>query len=158
MKIPCVTVYQTPEGKPYTVEESSVSFDGRRRLNCPQSVYDFAIDMKLPFRAAEAMIAIFCDVKMQPLSYTEISRGTVKASIVPIREIVQCALLSKAVVNNIILVHNHPSDDPTPSGEDVMVTTKLQNALSLVEMYLQDHVIVSPSGYISLKEISATPT
>ena len=157
MKLPCVTVYQTPEGKPYTVEESCVAFDGRRKLNCPQSVYDLITTTRLAFRASEAVFAIFCDCTMRPLSYSEISRGNVSTSIVPIREIIQCALLSKAAVKNIILVHNHPSGDNTPSGDDVNITCKLQNALSLVEMYLQDHIIVSPTGYTSLKEMSEMP-
>lgn len=154
MKLPCVTVYQTPEGKPYTVEEGGITYDGRRRLNCPQSVFDFVSDTHLPFRAGEAVIAIFCDSRLRPVSYTEISRGTVKASLVPIREIVQCALLSHAAVNNVILVHNHPSGDTNPSQDDVDVTTKLKDALNLVEIYLQDHMIVAPSGFTSLRELS----
>lgn len=154
MKLPCVTVYQTPEGKPYTVEEGGITFDGRRRLDCPQSVFDFVSDTRLPFRAGEAIIAIFCDNRLRPVAYTEISRGTVKTSIVPIREIIQCALLSHATVNNVILVHNHPSGDTNPSQDDIDVTTKLKNALNLVEMYLQDHMVVSPTGYTSIRELS----
>lgn len=154
MKLPCVTVYQTPEGKPYTVEEGGITFDGRRRLNCPQSVFDFISDTHLPFRAGEAVIAIFCDSRLRPVSFTEISRGTVKTSLIPIREIIQCALLSHAAVNNVILVHNHPSGDTNPSQDDLNVTLKLKNALNLVEMYLQDHMVVSPSGYTSIREFS----
>ena len=153
MKLPCITVYQTPEGKPYTVEESIAFFNGESLLN-PQSIYDLTIDTRLACRAQEAVLAIFCDTRMRPLSYTEISRGCINSSIVPIREIIKCALLSHAAINNIILVHNHPTGDTSPSHEDIAVTKQLQDALTLVNMHLQDHIIVSPSGYTSLKNMN----
>ena len=152
MQLPCITVYQTSEGKPYTVEESSVSFDGNTLAN-PQSVYELAVNLRLTCRAQEAVLAIFCDTHLKPHSYTEIARGSVNSSIVPIREIIQCALLSQAAANNVILVHNHPSGDTSPSQEDITVTKQMQNALSLMNMHLQDHIIVSPSSYMSIKEI-----
>jgi DNA repair protein RadC len=65
------------------------------------------------------------------------------------REVFQKALLANAV--SIILMHNHPSGDPTPSRQDIEVTKKIADAGNLIGIELLDHIIVGDS-YTSLKE------
>lgn len=79
-----------------------------------------------------------------------ISKGTVNASLAEPREIFIEALRYQAV--SLILVHNHPSGDPSPSEEDICLTRRVRDAGQLIGIGLQDHVIIGDGTYISLKE------
>lgn len=78
-----------------------------------------------------------------------LARGTVNATITSPREIFIEALRYHAV--NIILVHNHPSGDPTPSEHDCRLTKRVQEAGSLIGIQLMDHVIIGDSSYSSFR-------
>ena len=90
------------------------------------------------------------DSKSKLIKDTVMSTGTVNISIVPVREILIQALKEEAV--NIILVHNHPSGDPSPSTEDIRVTKRVKEAGDLIGITLMDHIIIGDNKYISLKE------
>lgn len=66
------------------------------------------------------------------------------------REVFLLAVKYEAVY--IILLHNHPSGDPTPSKEDIMVTKRMKEAGELLGVTLMDHIIIGDNRYISLKE------
>ena len=72
------------------------------------------------------------------------------ASIIHPRDIFQRAILVNAAA--VILVHNHPSGDPTPSPEDIALTKKLVEAGRVMDITVLDHVIVREESYVSLKE------
>lgn len=76
--------------------------------------------------------------------------GTVNCSLVSTREIFKEALKFNAV--SVILLHNHPSGDPTPSKEDIFITQKVKEAGMLMDIALLDHIIIGEEGFISLKE------
>ena len=114
-------------------------------------------------RDAEKRIGKFSDpgecarYYMQDLRHLEqedrdrvITRGTVNASLVSVREIMIEALRHRAV--NLILIHNHPSGDPSPSEEDTVVTEKVAEAGELVGITLSDHIIIGDNTYYSFKE------
>ena len=77
-------------------------------------------------------------------------RGTVNASIISPREIYLEALRYHAV--GIILLHNHPSGDPTPSDADRRVTRKVRDAGSLIDIPLLDHIVIGDKKYVSFRE------
>ena len=79
-----------------------------------------------------------------------ISEGTLSASLVHPREVFKPALLEPAV--SIILLHNHPSGDPTPSKEDVKLTRQLAECARLLELRIHDHVVIGQGRYVSLAE------
>lgn len=79
-----------------------------------------------------------------------VSEGTVNATLLSPRDIFIKALHEGAV--NIMLLHNHPSGDPTPSKQDILLTQKLKNVSDLLEIPLLDHIIIGDNQYISLKE------
>lgn len=83
-------------------------------------------------------------------SVFEISHGTVKMSVVSPREVFQKALLANAV--GIILLHNHPSGDCTPSKQDINVTKRLMEAGDIIGVNVLDHLVIGRPGYFSLKE------
>lgn len=79
-----------------------------------------------------------------------ITRGLLNSSLVHPREVFREAIAENAAA--IILVHNHPSGDPTPSGDDRAVTEQLVQAGKLLDIPVQDHVIVGRGRYISFAE------
>ena len=90
------------------------------------------------------------DTKNKVIGIFEISRGSLNASIIHPRDIFQRAILVNAA--SVILVHNHPSGDPTPSPEDIALTKKLVEAGRVMDITVLDHVIVGEERFVSLKE------
>lgn len=86
--------------------------------------------------------------KLKITSVFEVSHGFSDWAIIQPREVFQKALLANA--HNIVLLHNHPSGDTTPSDSDINVTKKLREAGNLIGVKLVDHVIISPIGYHSV--------
>src|SRR4030095_9513900 len=79
--------------------------------------------------------------------------GTLTASLVHPREVFAPALREPAAA--VILVHNHPSGDPTPSREDREITARLSAAGDLLGIPVVDHVVIAEQGYVSLREEGA---
>jgi DNA repair protein RadC len=79
-----------------------------------------------------------------------ISEGTLSASLVHPREVFKPAILESAA--SVILLHNHPSGDPTPSREDIRLTRQLVECARLLDLRIHDHVIVGHGTYVSLAE------
>ncbi len=98
----------------------------------------------------EEIRALFFDTKQRLLQDVVLSKGTVDSSVISPREIFIQALRCGAVT--LILVHNHPSGDPTPSREDELMTMRVREAGQLLGIFLLDHVIIGDTTYISLRE------
>lgn len=98
----------------------------------------------------ETLIAIMLNTKNMYLGESIVSVGTVNASFISPREVFIDALEKKAV--RIILIHNHPSGNPTPSKEDLTATSRIREAGRLLDIELLDHIIIGDNRYISLKE------
>ena len=96
--------------------------------------------------------AIFLDAKNHYLMHTLVSIGTQSASLVHPREVLGPALREGAA--SVILVHNHPSGDPTPSREDLRLTQQLGDAARLLDVNLHDHIIIGngTEAWVSLAE------
>lgn len=119
------------------------------KLVTPRNVADYYMqDMRHQTR--EQVLLVMMDSKNKIIKDMIISEGTVNTSIMPTREVYVQAVKYEAV--NIILLHNHPSGDPTPSAEDIRVTKRLAEAGSLIGITLMDHIIIGDNRYISLKE------
>lgn len=122
--------------------------DGLKFIS-PQTVANYYMqDMRHLTR--EQVLLIMMDSKNRFIKDMIISSGTVNASIMPIRELFISTLKHDCV--NMILVHNHPSGDPTPSPEDIKVTKRIKEAGLLIGITLMDHIIIGDNRYISLKE------
>lgn len=90
------------------------------------------------------------DTKNQILSIEDISIGTLNASIVHPRDVFKVAIKKNA--NSIILIHNHPSGDTTPSNEDINITNRLIDGGNLMGIKVLDHIIIGDNKYLSFKE------
>ncbi|MBQ5659919.1 MAG: DNA repair protein RadC, partial [Lachnospiraceae bacterium] len=80
----------------------------------------------------------------------DISKGTVNASLATPREIFIEALKYRGT--SVILLHNHPSGDPTPSNDDCLFTKRVAEAGRMIGISLLDHIIIGDNSYVSLKE------
>ena len=98
----------------------------------------------------EQMLLLMLDTKGNFLGEVLVSMGTVNASLVSPREIFLKALSFHAV--SIIMLHNHPSGDPTPSEEDMLLTARIRYAGELIGIELLDHLVLGDRKYISFRE------
>ena len=96
------------------------------------------------------MKLLLLDTKSHLIGETDISKGTVNSAVISPRELFVEALQKDAV--SIILLHNHPSGDPTPSREDVFVTKKVYEAGQMIGVELLDHIIIGNNCYCSMRE------
>lgn len=115
----------------------------------PDSIASYYME-KLRHQEQEHMICMMLDNQNHLLTERLISKGTVNATLVTPREIFVEALRCHAV--NLILVHNHPGGDPTPSTADIQITEQIRQAGDLLGIYLLDHIIIGDHRYISFKE------
>lgn len=98
----------------------------------------------------EMMYALHLDAKLRIIAMELISVGSLNNSIFHPREVFKGAILNNSA--SIILVHNHPSGDATPSKEDLDITARSMDAGNLLGIEVLDHVIVSTNGHVSIKK------
>ena len=98
----------------------------------------------------EQMKLLLLNTKSRLIGETDISKGTVNSAVISPRELFVEALQKNAV--SIVLLHNHPSGDPTPSKEDVLITRRIQEAGRLIGVELLDHIVIGDNCYVSLRE------
>ena len=98
----------------------------------------------------EAFIALLLDSKNRLIREVTISEGSLTASIVHPREVFVPVVRESAAA--VLFVHNHPSGDPTPSREDLEITSRLRDAGSLMGVRVLDHIIIGRGAFVSLAE------
>ncbi len=98
----------------------------------------------------EQMRAVLLDTKNNVLRVATVYTGSLNTAVVRIGEVFREAI--RANCASIIVVHNHPSGDPTPSPEDVRVTEMLVEAGKLLDIAVLDHIVIGRNRYVSLKE------
>ena len=100
--------------------------------------------------AQERFLVVLLDGRHRVMRHEMVSQGTLTASLVHPREVFRPALRAAAAA--LVLVHNHPSGDPTPSREDHEVTCRLVRAGEILGVPVLDHVVVAERGYRSLRD------
>jgi len=121
----------------------------KKKITCAEDVFNRYVD-QLQDKQKEHFHALYLNTKNHVIEDKLISKGTLNASLIHPREVFKQAIQSSA--NSLILIHNHPSGDPTPSKEDEVVTKNLVNAGELLGISILDHVVIGKETYISMKE------
>lgn len=134
------------------VKESSGRYDiDSKILSNPRVAVNLVNSvMELDSRTEELLVLCTLDTKNKVTGLFTVSQGSLCNSIVHPREIFKRALLQNSA--NIILLHNHPSGDPTPSREDINITERIKGAGEIIGIKLLDHIIIGNDCYVSLKE------
>jgi DNA repair protein RadC len=122
---------------------------GRPRLSSPEEVAGFYGPL-LEAKKKEVFRVALLDSQNGLLRDAQVSEGSLSASIVHPREVFRTAILEAAA--HMILVHNHPSGDPTPSKEDVHLTRQLVEGGRLLGLRVHDHVIIGHGCHVSLAQ------
>lgn len=105
---------------------------------------------EMRYLTREEVYVFFLDGKHGLICESKISVGTVNAAFSSPREVFMEALKCQAVY--VILIHNHPSGDPTPSKQDVILTQRMKQAGDLIGIELSDHIIIGNQSYYSFRE------
>jgi DNA repair protein RadC len=98
----------------------------------------------------EHFVAVYLDSKNNIITDQTITKGIVNASLIHPREVFHGAI--KSLASSVIVLHNHPSGDPTPSAEDLDITKRLVETGNVMGIPLLDHVIIAKELYWSWKE------
>jgi DNA repair protein RadC len=126
----------------------------RQHLKTPEDVYRVCCD--IAGLAQEAFHVLSIDAKNRLINRHLVSLGLVDASLVHPREVYRQVIPIGA--SAVVLVHNHPSGDPTPSAEDLRITRQLVEAGRIIDIKVLDHVIVGRPGpdgqpaFLSMRE------
>lgn len=118
-------------------------------FNKPETIAAYYME-DLRHKQCEEFMALLLNAKSMLIKEVYLTKGTVNATMAPPRELFIEALKMEAV--NIILLHNHPSGDPTPSTCDLENTQSIYEAGRIIGINLIDHIIIGDNTYISLKK------
>lgn len=108
------------------------------------------LQLLLAGEGAEQFAVLYLDSQNRAIAFEKHFTGTLTQTSVYPREIVAAAMRHKAC--SVILAHNHPSGNVTPSGADALLTNTLKSALSLVDVRILDHIIVGATRALSMME------
>ena len=123
---------------------------GGLSFNEPKTIAEYYME-DFRHEEKEKCVVLMLDSKCTLLKESHISTGTVNASLMSPREIFKDALGCNAV--SIIVMHNHPSGDPKPSNEDIVLTKRIKACGDLLGVPMVDHIIMGDHCYASLKEL-----
>ncbi|NLX61554.1 MAG: DNA repair protein RadC [Tissierellia bacterium] len=128
---------------------SSYGVGSKLKVDSPQVVVQLLMDEMRYFNKEHFRIVLL-NTKNQVISIEEISVGNLNSSIVHPREVFNIAIRRSA--NSIILVHNHPSGDSTPSKEDINITYRLVEVGNIIGIKVLDHIIIGDNNYTSFRD------
>jgi len=135
------------------VREIQLRYKGARKaffgIGEPQNAATFIVKI-LPDNVREHFVALYLNSQHRVVAYSVVATGTASSCPVHPREVFQPAIMCGA--HAVLIAHNHPSGDTSPSIEDRAVTKNFKDAGKLLSIPVLDHLIVSNSGFYSFHE------
>lgn len=128
---------------------SKESFNTNEKLHSPEEIYKY-LKGELEMKSQEHFLALYLNTKGELIKKETLFIGSLNSSLIHPREIFKHAVLNSAAA--IIICHNHPSGDPTPSKQDIDVTKLLHKNSVMMDIELLDHIIIGKDKYYSFKE------
>ena len=126
----------------------------RPTIHCPDDVRRL-LAPEMAGLAQEQVRVLLLDSRHQVVGQRVIYQGNVNAAMVRPAEVLRPAVV--AAIPHVIICHNHPSGDPTPSADDTALTRQMVEAASLLGIQIVDHVVIGGDGVVSLKEHGLMP-
>jgi len=118
-------------------------------IKSPEDVANL-LQAEMGFLEQEELRLVLLNTKNQVIHMSPVYKGSVNTSLIRVSELFREAMRENCPA--LIVVHNHPSGDPTPSPEDIKITEQIVKAGKLLDIEVLDHIIISRQRYISLKE------
>ncbi len=128
---------------------ASLQPEDRAVIRSPQDVFNL-LSAEMGFLVQEHLRVLLLNTKNEVLATHEIYKGNVNSAAVRVSEVLRPAIRENCP--SIIIVHNHPSGDPTPSPEDILVTRQIRTCAEMMDIELLDHVVIGNQRFVSLKE------
>lgn len=125
-----------------------LSREESKQFLSPEDIYNSLTDLRQSKK--EQLLVIYLDTRNREIAREIISVGTLNANLVHPREVFEPAI--KNLAASIILIHNHPSGDSDPSGEDLEITKQLVDSGRIIGIEVLDHLIIAADSYLSFKE------
>ncbi|MCK5762061.1 MAG: DNA repair protein RadC [Candidatus Izimaplasma sp.] len=125
------------------------NFISQVQLHSPESIYLYLKD-DMEMKNQEHFIALYLNTKGELVKKETLFIGSLNSSLIHPRELFKHAVLNSAA--SIIVSHNHPSGDPTPSVQDIEITKMLHKNSIMMDIELLDHIIIGKDRYYSFKE------
>ena len=125
------------------------TFMEKVKLISPESIYLYLKD-QLEMKMQEYFIALYLNTKAELIKKETLFKGSLNSSLVHPREIFKHAVVNSAA--SIIICHNHPSGDPTPSKNDIDITKIIHKNSLMMDIELIDHIIIGRNKYFSFRE------
>lgn len=144
---------------PAKASRIAAAFEVARRLSSAEpdslpaydpEVFGRALITEYAHHVQERLGAAFLDSRERLLRQREIYVGTINHAAVSTRDVIRHALAENACA--VVLYHNHPSGDPTPSAEDLLFTRKMTESLRLCDIELADHIVIGAHRYYSMRQ------
>ena len=137
-----------------TVREVTLKYRGQKRkispfMASPEVSADF-LRKVIPDNVREHFLAIYLSGSHQVAGFSVVAVGTANSCPVHAREVFQAAVMLGAVA--VIVAHNHPSGNVTPSNEDLLVIERLRDAGNIIGIKLLDHLVLTEDNYYSFNE------
>ncbi len=123
--------------------------DARYRISTPAEAANLVV-LELAYLDTDQMRVLLLDAKSQLVEKVSLYQGTANSSVLHAAEVFRLAIIRNCP--GLILCHNHPSGDPTPSKEDIDATKQLVAAGRILDIELVDHLIIGHQRFVSLKE------
>lgn len=130
------------------IREDMPHYLATERFTSPLQVFEMFKNLVLETK--EHFLCLHLDGKNRIVCLDRVSVGSLNQSVVHPREVFKSACIISAA--GIILVHNHPTGDPTPSTEDITITRRLKEAGELIGIPVLDHIIIGDGQYVSFVE------
>ncbi len=121
----------------------------RQVIKSPMDVYNL-LKEKMRYCDREHFVAVFLNTKHYVITVETVSVGSLNSSLVHPRELFKNSIKRSAAA--LILAHNHPSGDPTPSVEDIEITRRLGEVGNIIGIQVLDHIVIGENTFISLKD------
>ena len=120
------------------------------RFTDSRAVYEH-FHSRLRFERQECIFCVLLDAKNRVQKEVAVSRGGLSAAMAQPRDVLRAAVSEAA--HAIILIHNHPSGDPTPSQDDIELTRRVKEVAEAAGIRMLDHIVIGEEGYASLADM-----
>ena len=118
-------------------------------IRTPADIYNL-LGAEMAMASQEKLKVVLLNAKAEVISVQEVYQGTVDSAQVRVAEVLRPAVRENCPA--IMIVHNHPSGDPTPSPEDILITRRIKQCAEMMDIEFNDHIIIGSRGFVSMKE------
>jgi DNA repair protein RadC len=123
--------------------------EDRAIIRNPEDIHNL-LGAEMSMASQERLRVVLLTAKAEVISVQDVYQGTVDSAQVRISEVLRPAVRENCP--SVIVVHNHPSGDPTPSPEDILITRRMKQSAEMMDIEFNDHIIIGNRGFVSLKE------